>query len=145
MAEQAAVTEAGTYAETSSWGLDHPNVKRMDNFFLVTMNNEHIKRGYIPSSQVELVKDDVEIMASMEFLFATHVDVETARAVRAGEFTLMRAIESSRDGFFTRMEHSQYNYEATLPVTKQKGFLGGLFNRHKDEQPVYRADRPYQQ
>lgn len=136
--------EGPEYVEQQPWGLDHPNVKRMDNFYLVTMNNEHVKRGYIPSSEIQLVKDEIEIMGGMERLFAGgHVDVETVRAIEAGKFTLERAVESARDGFFVRMEHSQYNIDAYLPPPKRSGFLGKLFNRGKEEPQMSRGEVPY--
>lgn len=134
------------YVESQPWGLDHPNAKRMDNFYMVTMNNEHIKRGYIPSSEIQLVKDEIEIMGGMERLFAGgHLDVETVRAIEAGKFTLDRAVESARDGFFVRMEHSQINIDQMLAPTKKRGFLSGLFGRGKEEPQMYRGEVPYRQ
>jgi hypothetical protein len=129
------------YTEASAFGFDHPNVKSMDNVFMVTMNNEHVKRGYIPSSQIESVKGEVGIMGATERLMCGgFYDVETARAIDAGAFTLKRAIESARDGFFVRLEHSQFNYDLMMPQRKQPGFLGRLFGK-KEEPQMYAAER----
>jgi hypothetical protein len=132
-----------TYTEASTFGFDHPNVKVMDDQYLVTMNNEHIKRGYIASADIEVVKAEIRVMGSLERLYAGgYYDVDTARAIEAGAFTLERAIESARDGFFVRLEHSQYNYEVLSAPKKQGGFLNGLNPFKKKEEPqMYAGER----
>lgn len=113
----------------------------MDNQYLLTMNNELIRRGYIMSSDVPVVKAEIKVMGALERLFAGgYYDVDSARAIAAGSFTLERAVEVARDGMFLRMEHSSFNYESMMPLKKQGGFLGGLNPFKKKEEPMYMAE-----
>ncbi len=126
------------YVEADS-GFDHPNVTLMDNQYLLTMNNELIRRGYIASPDVPIVKAEIKVMGALERLFAGgYYDVDTARAIAAGAFTLERAVEVARDGMFLRMEHSQFNYELMNPIKKEGGFLRNPFR--KKEEPMYMAE-----
>lgn len=127
--------------ETGTSSFDHQNVKPMDRQFMVTMNNEHIVDGYTPSSEVALVKLQAEEMKLMELINAGEVDVETARAVLAGTFTLQRAVDRSRDGFERRMKQSAYSYELYVPPPKAKGFLSKLNPFNRDQPTQYPVEK----
>jgi hypothetical protein len=131
-----------TYTEASATGFDHPNVNIMDGMYLLTMNNEKIENGYISSNKIEAVKAEVAVMGATERMFAGgFYDVETARAIEAGAFTLERGIEGARDGFTARLKHSSFNYDLMMPAKKSPGFLGRLFGRGNQEPTMYQAER----
>lgn len=121
--------------EAGASSFDHQNVKQMDTKYIVTMNNEHIVDGYTPSSEVALVKLQAEEMKLMELIDAGEVDVDTARSIMGGSFTLNRAIDRSRDGFERRMKQSAYSYELYVPPPKKGGFLSKLNPFASRDQP----------
>ena len=125
--------------ELGSSSFDHQNGKEMDSKFMVTVNNEHIVDGYTPSSEVPLVKLQVEEMKLMELIDAGEVDVQTARTVMGGTFTIQRAVDRSRDGFERRMKQSQYSIEGYVNPPKKGGFLSTL-NPFKREPETYPAE-----
>lgn len=127
--------------EVGTSSFDHQNVKPMDRQFIVTMNNEHVTDGYTPSSEVALVKLQAEEMKLMELIDAGEVDVDTARAIMGGGFTLQRAIDRSRDGFERRMKQSAYSYELYVPPPKAKGFLSKLNPFNRDQPQQYPVER----
>lgn len=127
--------------ETGSSTFDHQNVRQMDRQFIVTMNNEHVVDGYTPSADIYLTKLQAEEMKLMELIDAGEVDVDTARAIMGGTFTLLRAIDRSRDGFERRMKQSAYSYELYVPPPKAKGFLSRLNPFNRDQPQQYPVER----
>lgn len=138
--EEKEQAEGGNYVEASD-GFDHPNVNAMDDVFLVTMNNERLVNSYIQSKDVAIVKAEIRVMGAMEKLFAGgYYDVDSARAIQAGTFTLERGVDSAREGFKARMDHSQFNYEVMQGPKKSGGFLSSLNPFRRKEERVYSAE-----
>lgn len=134
--------KAGTAEPGSqeSFAYDSPNVRLMDEHFLIGTNNEVIRRSYVPSSEIPIWAAELQIQGDMEILYAGGPDVETVRAVRAGAMTTKANLYAARDGWWGRMEHSQYNYDLMMPVKKQGGWLRNPFKK-KQEEAAYNADQ----
>lgn len=129
------------YVEASSTGFDHPNVNDMDSIFMVTMNNEKIENGYIPSSEIKKVKGEIGVMGASEMMYAGgFYSVRTARAIEGGEFTLHRGVEAARDGFTARMKRTEIGVQYMSQVAKPRGFLSSIFHRGKQEPQMYQGE-----
>lgn len=143
MSEEPRATQDETgYIEASATGFDHPNVGLMDNIFLITMNNEKLENGFIPSKEINKVKAEVGLMGASERMYAGgFYDVRTARAIEGGKFTLERGIEAARDGFTARMKRTEIGVQYMSPMQQRKGFLDKVFNRGKQEPQMYQGER----
>lgn len=135
-----AQTEDGAGLVTSSSDWDHPNIEKLNRWWLPTHNNEHTIQGITPSKDMLAEKLEIDILHDLAFINAGRVKAEVAAEIEASRYVAKMALDRRREGFERRLGQTTIEEQKMIygPAPK-KGWLRNPFRKEKPQEQMVPA------